>query len=109
MSEDSPKKSQKKVQKTYAVRISVPDSQRGRYLRFRTGTDSHGKVFLREDFVGNMEDASRYVRFDDAREKALEKKRENPSLEVSVAEISGKVLGRFHPVKLLRRDFPDAE
>lgn len=104
MNSESSRKQTKKTQKVYSVRISNPGSKFGKYLRFRSKTDSHGNIFLSEDFVGNMDDASRYIRFEDAKEKAFEEKEKNPSLEVSVVEILGRILGRSHLVKSSRKE-----
>ena len=84
----------------YSVYIVKPGNVRGRYLRYRTVLLREGKYHHDLDFVRNKDDATLFLRFEDARSKALELKSIQKDPEVYVAEIiPGEKLGKVHPVK----------
>jgi hypothetical protein len=92
----TPKKSSQRMFSVYTVKNG---NTRGRYLRYRTRVSGDGVCNRHTDFVGGKDDATLFLRFEDAREKALELKRRFSETGVFVVEISGDKLGKIHPVK----------
>ena len=91
-----PKKS---IQRMFSVYVVKSGNTRGKYFRYRTKVFTEGICSKTADFVGCKDDATLFLRFEDAREKALELKKDLRETGVFVVEISGKRLRKFHPVK----------
>ena len=93
------RQTQKNSQKMFSVYVVRNGNVRGRYLRYRTAMKTNGSYFHKPDFVGSKDDATLFLRFEDARRKALEVKSLSDDASVFVAEILPEKIGKTFPVK----------
>lgn len=83
----------------FSVYVIQTGKTRGKYLRYRAVDPGDGRKMRIDDYVGKKDDATLFLRFEDAREKALSVRRGLSGTQAFVIEVFGDKLGKSHPVK----------
>ena len=83
----------------FSVYVIRNGKTRGKYLRYRASDPRLGEKMRIDDYVGRRDDATLFLRFEDAREKALSLRRGRSGIQTFVVEVFGDKLGKSHPVK----------
>ena len=91
--------SQNSGQRMFSIYVVRPGNIKGRYLRYRTELSKGEKYVHTPDFVGSKDDASLFLKLEDARSRAHDLRGILGNPEISVVEISGGKLGKVHPLK----------
>lgn len=92
--------SQKSPQRMFSVYTVKEGNTRGRYMRYKSVLGKNGGYEKAATFVGNKDDATLFLRFEDARKVALSVLglSGTGSSAFVVELVSGKI-GKVHPVK----------